>query len=159
MAENRLWAPWRLEYIRGPKADECIFCRAAESNDDEANYVVHRGDHCFVLLNAYPYNNGHVMIAPYAHEPTIEPLEEPALAELMALVNRSTKALRAVYAPEGFNVGINMGKAAGAGIEDHVHLHVLPRWTGDTNFMPVIADTRVLPQSLADSWRELKEAF
>src|SRR5215212_2172146 len=159
MAEDRLWAPWRLDYIRGPKADECIFCRAVESSDDEANYVVHRGEHCFVLLNAYPYNNGHVMIAPYVHEPTIEPLDEPALTELMLLVKRSTEALRRVYGPEGFNVGINMGKAAGAGIEEHVHMHVLPRWTGDTNFMPVIGDTRVLPQSLADSWRELKEAF
>jgi ATP adenylyltransferase len=159
MAEDRLWAPWRLEYIRGPKADECIFCRAVESDDDEANFVVHRGEHAFVLLNAYPYNNGHVMIAPYAHEPTIEPLDEPTLAEMMLLVKRSTEALRDVYAPEGFNVGINMGKAAGAGIEEHVHMHVLPRWTGDTNFMPVIGDTRVLPQSLADSWRELKESF
>lgn len=159
MAEDRLWAPWRLEYIRGPKAEDCIFCRAVEADDDEAAYVVHRGEHCFVLLNAYPYNNGHVMIAPYAHEPTIEPLDEPTLNELMGLVKRTTQALRDVYAPEGFNVGINMGKAAGAGIEEHIHMHVLPRWTGDTNFMPVIADTRVLPQSLADSWRELKEAF
>jgi ATP adenylyltransferase len=159
MAEDRLWAPWRLEYIRGPKAEECIFCRAVDSDDDEASYVVHRGERCFVILNAYPYNNGHVMIAPYAHEPTLEALDEPTLTEHMTLVKRSTAALREVYKPEGFNVGMNIGKAAGAGIEDHVHMHVVPRWAGDTNFMPVIGDVRVLPQSLADSWRELKEAF
>jgi ATP adenylyltransferase len=120
---------------------------------------VYRGEHCFVILNAYPYNNGHVMIAPYAHEPTLEPLDSATLTETMELVQRSMAALRQVYAPEGFNLGFNIGKAAGAGIEDHVHMHVVPRWSGDTNFMPVIGDVRVLPQSLADSWRELKEAF
>jgi ATP adenylyltransferase len=158
MAEERLWAPWRLEYIRGPKDDECIFCRAIDG-DDERYHVVHRGDLCFVILNAYPYNNGHVMVAPYVHEPTIEPLDAPTTAEMMELAKRSVRALRAVYRPEGFNYGINQGNVAGAGIEEHVHMHVVPRWGGDTNFMPVIADTDVLPQSLADSWRELKEAF
>jgi ATP adenylyltransferase len=158
MAEQRLWAPWRLEYIRGPKDDECIFCRAVES-DDEAGLVVHRGERAFVLLNAYPYNNGHVMIAPYVHEPTIEPLDAPTLTELMTLAQRSIAALKEAYAAEGFNLGINQGNIAGAGIEDHVHVHVVPRWGGDTNFMPVIADTRVLPQSLADSWKELRDVF
>jgi ATP adenylyltransferase len=159
MAEQRIWAPWRLEYIRGPKDDECIFCRAAESDDDEANHVVHRGERAFVMLNAYPYNNGHVMIAPYVHEPSIEPLDAPTLADMMVLAQRSLGALRAAYEPEGFNLGINQGKVAGAGIEEHVHAHVVPRWAGDTNFMPVIADTRVLPQSLADSWKELRRFF
>ena len=159
MAEERLWAHWRLEYIRGPKDQECIFCRAVESDDDEGNYVVHRGERAFVILNAYPYNNGHVMVAPYVHEPTIEPLDEPTLLELMLLTRRSMAALRSAYGPEGFNVGINQGKVAGAGIEEHVHAHVVPRWGGDTNFMPVIGDTRVLPQSLADSWKELTQAF
>ena len=159
MAEERLWAPWRLEYIRGPKAEECIFCRALESDDDEAHFVVHRGERCFVLLNAFPYNNGHVMIAPYEHEPTIEPLDGSVLLEMMELARRSATALRDVYRPEGFNYGINQGNVAGAGIEEHVHMHVVPRWGGDTNFMPVIGNTDVLPQSLADSWRELKEAF
>ena len=159
MAEERLWAPWRLEYIRGPKDQECIFCRAAQSDDDEGNYVVHRGERAFVILNAYPYNNGHVMVAPYVHEPTIERLDEPTLLELMLLTRRSMAALRSAYGPEGFNVGINQGKVAGAGIEEHVHAHVVPRWGGDTNFMPVIGDTRVLPQSLADSWKELTQAF
>src|SRR5260221_2410221 len=159
MAEERLWAPWRLEYIRGPKDEECIFCRAARSDDDERNYVVHRGEHAFVILNAYPYNNGHVMVAPFVHEPTIEPLDEPTLLEIMLLTRRSMAALRSAYGPEGFNIGINQGKVAGAGIEEHVHAHVVPRWGGDTNFMPVIADTRVLPQALADSWKELTGAF
>ena len=159
MAEERLWAPWRLEYIRGPKDQECIFCRAVESDDDEGNYVVHRGERAFVILNAYPYNNGHVMVAPYVHEPTIEPLDEPTLLELMLLTRRSMAALRSAYGPEGFNVGINQGKVAGAGIEEHVHAHVVPRWGGDTNFMPVIGGARVLPQSLADSWQELRRFF
>ena len=159
MAEDRLWAPWRLEYIRGPKADECIFCRAVQANDDERYYVVHRDERCFVILNAYPYNNGHVMIAPNLHQPTIETLDRDTTAEMMELAKRSAQALRDVYRPEGFNYGINQGKPAGAGIEEHVHMHVVPRWPGDTNFMPVIANTEVLPQSLADSWHELKEAF
>lgn len=159
MAEQRLWAPWRLDYIRGPKDEECIFCRAVESGDDEANYVVHRGERCFVMLNTYPYNNGHVMVAPYAHEPALEPLDDATTLEMMQLVKRSIAALREVYRPEGFNVGINQGSAAGAGIEEHVHQHVVPRWVGDTNFMPVIGDVRVLPQALADSWSELRRVF
>jgi ATP adenylyltransferase len=159
MAEERLWAPWRLEYIRGPKAGECIFCRAIESGDDEKYAVVHRGELCFVILNTFPYNNGHVMVAPYAHEPAIEPLDDATLLEMMQLVRRSMAALREVYRPEGFNIGINQGNVAGAGIEEHVHQHVVPRWGGDTNFMPVIGDTRVLPQSLADSWKELRSVF
>jgi ATP adenylyltransferase len=159
MAEQRLWAPWRLEYIRGPKDEECIFCRALQSDDDEANYVVHRGERSFVILNAYPYNNGHVMIAPNLHEATIEPLDDATTLEMAQLVKRSMAALREVYRPEGFNVGINQGSAAGAGIEEHVHQHVVPRWVGDTNFMPVIGDVRVLPQALADSWSELRRVF
>jgi ATP adenylyltransferase len=159
MAEERLWAPWRLEYIRGPKAEECIFCRAVESGDDEDNYVVHRGELAFVMLNAYPYNNGHVMVAPYVHEPTIETLDDATTLEMMQLVKRSIAALREVYRPEGFNIGINQGGAAGAGIEEHVHQHVVPRWRGDTNFMPVIGDVRVLPQSLSDSWKQLRSVF
>src|SRR3954447_8200770 len=159
MAEARLWAPWRLDYIRGEKDDVCIFCRAVESSDDEQYSVVHRGEHCFVILNTFPYNNGHVMIAPYAHEPTIEPLGDATLLELAQLVKRSSAALREVYKPEGFSIGINQGSAAGAGIEEHVHEHVVPRWGGDTNFMPVIGDVRVLPQSLSDSWKELRKVF
>jgi ATP adenylyltransferase len=155
VAEQRLWAPWRLEYIKGPKPDECIFCSAASSDDDSASYVVARGEHCFVMLNAYPYNNGHVMVSPYAHVPSIEELDDPVLLDLMHLTQRSLEAIREGYSPEGFNMGINQGKVAGAGVEDHVHLHLVPRWGADTNFMPVIGNTRVLPQSLEDSYATL----
>ena len=159
MAEQRLWAPWRLEYIKGPKAEECIFCVKPEGDDDESAYIVHRGERCFVILNAFPYNNGHLMIAPYAHMPSIEDLDDDTLLELMTLSRRSLGVLRDEYGPEGFNLGINQGKVAGAGMEDHVHLHIVPRWGADTNFMPVIGDTRVLPQSLADSWTALHGRF
>lgn len=159
MPEERLWAPWRLDYIRGPKPDECIFCSKPEAGDDRANLVVARRERCFVMLNAYPYNNGHLMVSPYAHLPSIEDLDDDTALELMRLTQRSIAAIRDAYVPEGFNVGINQGKIAGAGVEDHVHLHVVPRWGADTNFMPVIGGTRVLPQSLDDSWTELSGRF
>ena len=159
MSEERLWAPWRLEYIKGPKPDECIFCAAAGSDDDAASYVVHRGERCFVMLNAYPYNNGHVMVSPYEHVPSIEGLDEPTVLELMGLTQRSLSAIREAYGPEGFNMGINQGKIAGAGVEDHIHLHVVPRWGADTNFMPVVASTRVLPESLEGSYETLSNLF
>jgi ATP adenylyltransferase len=159
VAEQRLWAPWRLEYIKGPKPDECIFCAAAAAGDDAAKYIVKRGEHCFAMLNAFPYNNGHMMVSPYSHVPSIEELDEPALLELMTMTRASLAALRAAYGPEGFNLGINQGKVAGAGFDDHVHLHVVPRWGADTNFMPVIGDARVLPQSLEDSYRDITNAF
>jgi ATP adenylyltransferase len=159
VAEQRLWAPWRLDYIKGPKPDECIFCRAAGSDDDAESYVVARGERCFVMLNAYPYNNGHVMVSPYEHVPSIEELDEESLLELMTLTRRALGVLREAYGPDGFNLGVNQGKIAGAGVEDHVHMHVVPRWEADTNFMPVIASTRVLPQSLEDSYATLAGLF
>ncbi|HEX8075898.1 MAG TPA: HIT domain-containing protein [Thermoleophilaceae bacterium] len=159
MAEERLWAPWRLEYIKGPKADECIFCAGPAAGDDPGRYIVERGEHCFAILNAFPYANGHLMISPYRHVPSIEELDEPTLTELMTMAQAALGALRRAYAPEGFNLGINQGKIAGAGVEHHVHLHVVPRWGADTNFMPVIGSTRVLPQSLDDSYRDVTEAF
>ena len=159
MAEQRLWAPWRLEYIKGPKDDRCIFCAAKGLGDDEAAYIVHRGEHCFVILNAFPYNNGHLMVAPYAHVASIEELGEPVLTDMMVLTKRSLAVLREEYGPEGFNIGLNQGKIAGAGVADHAHLHVVPRWGADTNFMPVVGDTRVLPQLLSDSWRALSARF
>ena len=155
MGEDRLWAPWRLDYIKGPKPDECIFCAAVQGDDDASRYVVARGDHCFVMLNAYPYNNGHVMVSPTRHTGSIEDLPGEDLLELMHLTQRSLAALRDAYSPEGFNIGINQGKAAGAGFDDHVHLHVVPRWGADTNFMSVTGSTRVLPQSLDDSYETL----
>src|SRR5947209_16145599 len=159
MPEKRLGAPWRLEYIKGPKDGECIFCVGPASGDDRAKYVVRRGEHCFTMLNAYPYNNGHLMVSPYRHVASIEELEGPELLELMTLTQESLGALRRAYAPEGFNLGVNQGKIAGAGVEHHVHLHVVPRWGADTNFMPVVGDTRVLPQSLEDSFDDLSKAF
>ena len=154
-----MWAPWRLDYIRGPKSDTCIFCDALEGNDDRASHIVHRGERCFVILNAYPYNNGHVMVAPNKHCPSIEELDAAELTELMTLAQRSIGSIRDVYGADGFNLGINQGAIAGAGIEEHMHLHVVPRWAADTNFMPVIGDTRVLPQALDQSWEELTKAW
>ena len=159
MAQERLWAPWRLEYIKGPKGGECIFCVGPDSGDDRAKYVVRRGEHCFAILNKYPYNNGHLMVAPFRHVPSIEELNEAELLELMTLTQESLAALREAYQPEGFNLGVNQGKIAGAGVEDHVHMHVVPRWGADTNYMPVIGDTRVLPQSLDDSFDDITRAF
>jgi len=159
MTEQRLWAPWRLEYIEGDKPEGCIFCSLPQSGDDKAAHIVHRGERCFVILNRFPYNNGHLMVAPYAHAPALGELDDETLLELMQLTRTSIKALTSVYGPEGFNVGINVGKVAGAGVEGHIHQHVVPRWGADTNFMPVIASTRVLPQSLEDSWRALTEQF
>lgn len=159
MSDERLWAPWRLEYIQGPKSGECIFCTKPEKGDDEAALIVWRGDRSFVMLNAYPYNNGHVMISPFEHVGTIEELPDQTLLELMALSQLSLAALRAAYSPEGFNLGMNQGRIAGAGFEDHVHLHVVPRWVADTNFMPAIGATRVLPQRVADWWSALGLAF
>ena len=159
MSFERLWAPWRLEYIQGEKPDECIFCARPEAGDDRANLVLHRGERCFAMLNAYPYSNGHLMVAPYEHVPSIEDLDAATAGEVMALAQESIGALREAYGPDGFNLGINQGKIAGAGVEDHVHLHVVPRWGGDTNFMPVIASTRVLPQRLEESYDSLKGLF
>ncbi len=159
MAEQRLWAPWRLEYVEGPKPDECIFCSKPAAGDDEASYIVARGEHCFAMLNAYPYNNGHLMVSTYEHVPSIEELGSDAVLELMTMAQTALATLRAVYGPEGFNLGINEGKVAGAGVEDHVHLHIVPRWGADTNFMPVIGDTRVLPQSLDDSYDSVTRAW
>src|SRR5437588_739351 len=124
MSEQRLWAPWRMEYIRGPKPDECIFCTKPLS-DDTAAYIVHRGDHVFSMLNAFPYNNGHLMVAPYRHVASLEALDQRELLELMTETQAALGALRGAYSPEGFNLGVNQGKIAGAGFDDHVHLHVV----------------------------------
>ena len=159
MAGQRLWAPWRLEYVKGPKDGECIFCAALAAGDDAASYVVHRGPRCFVMLNAYPYTNGHVMISPNEHVAKLEELDDETLLELMTLTRQSLAAIREAYGPEGFNIGVNQGKVAGGSVEDHFHQHVVPRWGGDTNFMPVLGNARVLPQSLEDSYRALVATF
>jgi ATP adenylyltransferase len=144
---RHLWSPWRLEYLTAPETEGCIFCDAAQGDDDRENLVLLRGERSYLVLNRYPYNNGHFMAVPYAHVPSLEDLDEFTLTETMLLVNTGLKALRTAMAPQGFNVGANLGQAAGAGIQQHVHIHVVPRWAGDTNFMPVIGDSRVVPQT------------
>ena len=159
MANHRLWAPWRLQYLKGDKSDDCIFCSKPALGDDERALIVHRGDACYVILNAFPYTNGHVMVAPFAHVADLRGLDDDAAAELVALTQRSLDAVESVYGPDGFNLGVNLGDVAGAGFAGHVHQHVVPRWKGDTNFMPVVGDTRVMPETLPDSWRKLRAAF
>ncbi|MHB8303719.1 MAG: HIT family protein [Acidobacteriaceae bacterium] len=184
---DRLWTPWRYEYVSNaddatrqgvptqlaewPDDTGCVFCnllaatayavehgRMAQEADRAAN-IVYRGEFCFLCLNAYPYNTGHAMIVPYAHTDRLCKLEAAAAGEMMALAQRLEQALRRIYSPDGINLGMNLGKAAGAGVVGHVHLHMLPRWTGDTNFMTVIGETRVLPESLASTWERLRGEF
>jgi ATP adenylyltransferase len=162
VATERIWAPWRLAYVKDASkdsAEECIFCAKPAEDDDEANLIVHRGDRCFVILNLYPYTNGHLMIAPYEHLATLPALGAETLAEMMALSQRAMTILEESYQPHGYNVGFNQGRVAGAGVEHHIHMHVVPRWGGDTNFMPVLADTRVMPQTLQQSYEALKGKF
>jgi ATP adenylyltransferase len=155
-----LWTPWRYQYVT--KADDagvCVFCAAAQSGDDAKTLVVHRGSHNFVILNRYPYTSGHVMVVPYQHVATMEVLTDETLAEMTQLARQCEKHLRAAYHPDGLNLGMNIGKSAGAGIAGHLHMHVLPRWTGDTNFMTVVGETRVVPESLEITWEKLRAAW
>lgn len=159
---TRLWAPWRLEFILGPKAQGCIFCRfPAEEGEaaDRRNLLVHRAEHAFTVLNRFPYNSGHVMVVPRAHVDRLEALAPEAFAGLHEELLRAVRAVRAAYRPEGLNVGMNLGRIAGAGIADHLHYHVVPRWGGDTNFMPVLADTRVMVEHLDATWEKLRDGF
>jgi ATP adenylyltransferase len=159
---DRIWAPWRLTYVKDASKDnesECIFCAALDAGNDDANLIVQRGERAFVILNKYPYTNGHLMVAPYEHIAELQGLNEETMAEIMSLVQRGISALEASYAPHGYNVGFNQGRVAGAGVEHHIHMHVVPRWGGDTNFMPVLGDTRVMNQTLHDSYETVKEAF
>ena len=156
---KRLWSPWRMVYLTEERPRGCIFCIAAAEERDEENLIVWRGERAFIILNRYPYNAGHLMVVPYAHVASLEDLPAETLTELMLLVNRSLAALRRTMSPEAFNVGANLGHAAGAGIVDHVHVHIVPRWEGDTNFMPVLADVRVIPEFLADTYRKIRRAM
>jgi len=156
---ERIWAPWRIQYIQMEKPDGCILCEKPGQDNDAQNYILHRGDKNFVILNSYPYNPGHLMVAPYRHIASPEGLTEAERNEHFEIVSRSIEVLRQAFAPGGFNIGINVGKVAGAGIEDHFHTHVVPRWQGDTNFMPVLSDVRVLPEALAETYQKLKGKF
>jgi len=156
---ERLWTPWRLEYITGDKDDGCVFCKMSNAGKDQECLITYRGQKAFVVLNRYPYNNGHLMVVPYEHVDTLEALDDDTLMELMRLVNKGMAALRQIMSPNGFNIGVNLGKAAGAGIDDHVHVHVVPRWEGDTNFMAVLAGTRMVPEMLESTCSRLTAAL
>jgi ATP adenylyltransferase len=157
---ERLWAPWRMEYITGDQQAGCLFCRVIENPDDQdAELVVWRPEGAIVMLNKFPYNPGHVMVAPVVHKSGLEDLDDPQTADLMRALKRTIVVLRAALEPKGFNIGANIGRAAGAGIPDHVHLHVVPRWNGDTNFMPVLAEVKVVNEHLLVTAAKLRQAF
>lgn len=156
---EQIWAPWRIEYVLMEKPEECILCEKPRQNNDALNYILYRGEKNFVMLNRYPYNPGHLLIAPYRHTPSLEELTDEELKEHFEIARRSTKILRQTFNPGGLNLGINLGRVAGAGIDDHFHTHIVPRWQGDTNFMPVIADVRVVPEALAETYKRLQDKF
>ena len=154
-----LWTPWRYAYLTASApATGCIFCDAPRETDEKA-YIVHRGTHCYVILNAFPYTNGHVMVVPYAHLDELHKLPASAAQEMMALTQQMEAVLRDLYRPDGINLGMNIGKAAGAGIAGHIHMHVLPRWVADANFVSVIGETRVLPETLEETWKRMTAAL
>ena len=153
---DHLWSPWRYRYVSTAKpTSECIFCEKSKEDQDERNLILHRGTHNFILLNLFPYTSGHLMIAPYAHVPTLEEAETSIVMEMMLLTRLAQKNLRTVYHAPGFNIGMNIGSSAGAGIAGHIHMHVLPRWAGDVNFMTTVGETRVIPEDVAETYRKL----
>jgi ATP adenylyltransferase len=156
-----LWAPWRMEYILAQKTAGCLFCSqlAAGAAHDPENYILHRASQCFVMLNAFPYNNGHLMVVPYQHEAQLERLPPEVLAELMQITARCTHLLGEAFRADGFNIGLNLGRVAGAGITEHLHVHIVPRWNGDTNFMPVLGQTKVMPEYLKETYAKLRPHF
>jgi ATP adenylyltransferase len=159
---DRLWSPWRSEYITSGNLESggCVFCEIQIRPDqDEANLIVYRAVHCFIVLNRYPYTSGHLLIVPNEHVGELDSAAKQITDEMMDLTKRSQTALLEVYQPDGFNVGMNLGKAAGAGIADHIHIHILPRWAGDTNFMTTVGETRVLPEDLTTTYQKLHEKF
>ncbi|HQE92281.1 MAG TPA: HIT domain-containing protein [Anaerolineae bacterium] len=157
---KQLWAPWRMSYLRGEdeKVPGCLFCHKV-TQEDAVEHILYRGTSCFVVLNRFPYTNGHMMIVPYMHTGMLEALDEATLLEMMQLVQHSLRLLRQVFHPQGFNLGVNEGSVAGAGVAEHVHLHIVPRWAGDANYMTVIGETRVIPQSLEDTYATFRPLF
>src|SRR5438045_253287 len=155
---ERLWSPWRMQYIQQARSEPegCLFCALAAAGDDAASMILHRGEHAFVLMNAFPYNPGHVMVAPFRHVGDVEALTDDELLGAGRLQQAAVRALREEMSPHGYNVGMNLGRVAGAGIPDHVHWHVVPRWNDDTNFMPVVGETRVRPEALEDTYGKLR---
>lgn len=157
---DTLFSPWRMAYIQdSDKVEGCIFCKFPSESNDEKRYILHRSTTCFVMLNAYPYNSGHLMVAPYRHIASYDLLTRDELLDLNLIAQKCLSMMRSVLTPQGFNMGINMGKVSGAGFDGHVHLHIVPRWNGDTNFMPVMSQTRVLPEALDETYRKFMEAW
>ncbi|MGN6673015.1 MAG: HIT family protein, partial [Thermomicrobiales bacterium] len=156
---EKLWTPWRMGYIGGPKAQDCIFCDKPAAGDDRANLILYRGAHTFVIMNLFPYNTGHVLIVPYAHTAALPDLPGDALGEMTALLPWLTAIITRALRPDGFNIGMNLGAVAGAGVADHLHLHVVPRWIGDANFMPILASTTVMPKLLPATYAKLRAEF
>src|SRR4051794_20576010 len=156
---ERLWAPWRMAYIGVPAPQGCIFCEKPQGEDDREPLILFRGEICFVMMNLFPYNNGHVMVAPYRHTADLVSFTEEEQREMMTLIRYSIRCLDEALEPEAYNVGMNLGRVAGAGVADHLHMHVVPRWNGDTNFMPVLAETKVLPDALFSSYDKLRPVF
>jgi len=155
-----LWTPWRYAYVSSAgKSPGCVFCEAVKSGDDARAAIVYRGEHCFIILNAYPYTPGHVMVVPYAHLDELQKLPAEAAHEMMSLSQRMETVLRELYHPDGINLGMNIGKAAGAGIAGHIHMHVLPRWVADANFLSVVGETRILPETLDVTWKRISGAL
>ena len=154
-----LWAPWRIEYIKKAKEEGCILCQKPAEADDDANYILFRGQKNFVIMNSYPYNAGHLMVAPYRHVAGLDELTDEELVEHYKLVRQSVLVLKQVFQSEGFNIGMNLGRVAGAGVDKHLHTHIVPRWGGDINFMPVIADIKVVNEALGESYQKLRCGF
>jgi len=153
---QQIWAPWRMEYILAQKDQGCVLCEKPKEKEDELSYILYRGKWNFVILNAWPYNPGHLMVAPYRHIPSLDEISDEELQEHWEIVRRCVRGINRVFHPSGFNIGMNIGRAAGAGVDKHIHNHIVPRWDGDTNFMPVIGDTRVVPEALSSTYQKLK---
>ena len=156
---KQIWAPWRMEYIEQDKSGECIFCTLPQAEEDEKNFILYKGRHSFIIMNIYPYNTGHVMVSPNRHLSCITQLEEDESTEINRLTQKCVEILRTVKSPEGFNIGVNVGKAGGAGFDEHIHVHIVPRWNGDTNYMPVLAETKVHPEHLKATYQNLLPHF
>jgi len=154
---DKLWAPWRIKYLHQKKIKGCIFCKAYKSKKDSKNFVILRSKHCYAILNTFPYNNGHILIIPNRHIRSLEKLGDHELLDINKTLVKVKAVLKKVLSPDGFNIGINIGKFAGAGVEKHIHMHLVPRWAGDTNFMPVVADTKLISQSLKDLYTKIKK--
>ncbi len=156
---NVIWAPWRMEYILSDKEQHCIFCELPKQERDRDNLILYRSVHSFVIMNRYPYNNGHILVVPYRHVSALEGLDDAVLLDFMKVTRHSVASIRKAFMPDGFNIGINIGRIAGAGMEEHVHLHMVPRWAGDTSFMTVFDEVRVIPEHIMSTYDKLFAAF